>query len=229
MTSLPRDKKVIHEKPAVRDKLAQNSRRSAWLKQLHQWHWISSALSLLGILLFSFTGITLNHAGAIESRPVVTRQEAELPAPLLQQLKDFEAAHDGTTTPLPAELQRWLREAMALRVTDDKTGEWSAEELYVAMPRPGGDASLRVDLESGAVEYERTDRGWIAWLNDLHKGRHTGDVWMWFIDIFAVACLMFSITGLLILKFHATNRAMTWPLVGLGVLIPLLLALLFIH
>ncbi|HSB94958.1 MAG TPA: PepSY-associated TM helix domain-containing protein [Spongiibacteraceae bacterium] len=205
-----------------------NSRRSGWLKMLHQWHWISSALSLLGILLFSFTGITLNHGAQIESHPTVSRRNAELPAVLLQQAREYENLHDGSTAPLPEPLQHWLLKTLSLR-TADKTAEYSAEELYIAMPRPGGDAWLRIDLTSGGVEYELTDRGWIAWLNDLHKGRHTGDVWMWFIDIFALSCLVFSITGLLILKFHATNRPLTWPLVGLGVLIPLLLALLFIH
>ena len=40
---------------------------------------------------------------------------------------------------------------------------------------------------------------------------------------------IFSVTGLFILKTHAAHRPGTWPLVGLGVLVPLLLALLFIH
>ena len=53
--------------------------------------------------------------------------------------------------------------------------------------------------------------------------------WSWFIDVFAAACLVFSITGLLILKFHAVSRPSTWPLVGLGLVIPALLALLLIH
>lgn len=180
------------------------------------------------MLLFAFTGITLNHAAQIESHPDVTRRNAELPAALLQQVRAYETEHRDTTAPLPDFLQGWLRETLSIR-SGDKTGEWSEDELYVPMPRPGGDAWLRLDLASGAVEYELTDRGWIAWLNDLHKGRHTGEVWMWFIDIFAVACLIFSITGLLILKFHAVARPLTWPMVGLGILIPLLLALLFIH
>ena len=37
------------------------------------------------------------------------------------------------------------------------------------------------------------------------------------------------ITGLFLLHLHARQRRMTWPLVGLGLLIPLLLALLLIH
>lgn len=94
---------------------------------------------------------------------------------------------------------------------------------------PGGDAWLSLDRSTGAVEYERTGRGAIAYLNDLHKGRNAGPAWGWFIDVFAIACLVFCITGLFLLHLHARQRRMTWPLVGLGLLIPLLLALLLIH
>lgn len=208
--------------------IARSSRRAAWLKTLHQWHWISSALCLLCILLFAFTGITLNHAAQVEAHPQVTRVKAVLPPALLDEARAFAADNDGGNAPLPAPLLQWLDENQSLDVAG-KSGEWSAEEFYLPLPRPGGDAWLRIDLAGGDVEYEVTDRGWISWLNDLHKGRHTGVVWMWFIDLFAVACLIFSITGLLILKFHAANRPSTWPVVGLGILIPLLLALLFIH
>jgi hypothetical protein len=79
------------------------------------------------------------------------------------------------------------------------------------------------------VEYESTDRGWISYLNDLHKGRNAGAVWSWFIDIFALACLIFSITGLFLLKMHAGQRGATWPMVALGIVVPLVLAIIFIH
>jgi len=42
------------------------------------------------------------------------------------------------------------------------------------MPRPGGDAWLSIETDSGVLLYERTERGWISYLNDLHKGRNTG-------------------------------------------------------
>ncbi|MBL8445053.1 MAG: PepSY-associated TM helix domain-containing protein, partial [Zoogloeaceae bacterium] len=45
-----------------------HKRRAVWLRTLHQWHWISSAICLFGMFLFAVTGITLNHAGAIEAR-----------------------------------------------------------------------------------------------------------------------------------------------------------------
>ncbi|MDO9488505.1 MAG: PepSY-associated TM helix domain-containing protein, partial [Sphingomonadaceae bacterium] len=62
------------------------AKRSFWLKQLHTWHWVSSAVCLIGMLLFAITGITLNHAGAIEADPVVSERNAALPAPLLATL-----------------------------------------------------------------------------------------------------------------------------------------------
>ncbi|MBL0946061.1 MAG: PepSY-associated TM helix domain-containing protein [Hydrogenophaga sp.] len=200
--------------------------RAYWLKTLHQWHWISSALCLIGMLLFAFTGITLNHAADIPATPVVQQRTAELPEALRAAiaLKDDEP----DSAPLPPALQAWLGEALGVGLPASDA-EWSPEEIYLSLPRPGGDAWLRIDRESGAVAYERTDRGWISYLNDLHKGRHTGPVWKGFLDVFSVACLVFSITGLLILKFHAANRPSTWPMVGAGLVIPLLLAILFIH
>lgn len=205
-----------------------NTQRAYWLKTLHQWHWISSAVCLLGMLLFSVTGITLNHASQIESRPAVTARELQLPPELKGLVAADASAPSSPRAPLPARLADWVDTQLAVDVRG-RDAEWSEEELYVSLPRPGGDAWLRIDRESGAAEYERTDRGWISYLNDLHKGRHTGVAWSWFIDVFAVACLVFCLTGLFILKLHAANRPTTWPIVGLGLVIPLLLALLFIH
>jgi len=206
-------------------------RRAYWLKTLHEWHWVSSALCLVGMLLFSITGITLNHAGQIEAKPAVTQRTATLePAlrTLLEKMQpEVKQAHKGKA-PLPLELQRWASRQWQLD-TAERDAEWSEDEVYLSLPRPGGDAWMRINLGDGAAEYELTDRGWISYLNDLHKGRNTGAAWRWFIDIFAAAALVFSATGLLILKMHAGNRPFTWPMVGMGLLVPLLLALLLIH
>lgn len=197
--------------------------RTPRLGTLRQWHWISSALCLAGMLLFAITGITLNHAAQIESRPQVENRTAQLPEALHAALL-AEAPEAG----LPDALQAWLEEQLDIRL-DGREAEWSDGELYIGLPRPGGDAWLSLDIESGALEYEDTDRGWIAYFNDLHKGRHTGTAWSGFIDIFAAVCVIFSLTGLLLLQRQAQARPTTWPLTGLGLLLPVLLALLFIH
>lgn len=196
--------------------------RACWLKTLHQWHWISSAFCLVGMLLFSATGITLNHASQIEAKPQVELREAQLPTALLEELQS--QPQPGS---LPQSLQDWLGQEFGIRSMRDP--ERSESEIYLSMPRPGGDAWVSIDLASGGVEYERTDRGWISYLNDLHKGRNAGKAWGWFIDVFAVATMVFAITGLFLLQMHAGRRPATWPVVGLGLVIPLLLAILFIH
>lgn len=189
-----------------------------------QWHWISSAICLAGMVLFSVTGITLNHSGSIEAAPVRTTETRALPADLRERLD----ANTSDDAPLPAELRQWLGDELGHHVPAH-AAEWSQAEVYLALPRPGGDAWLAIDRASGNVEYERTDRGTVAYLNDLHKGRNTGVAWSWFIDLFAVASLVFSLTGLFILALHARSRASVWPLVTLGAVVPAVLALLFIH
>ena len=201
--------------------------RAVWLRQLHQGHWISSAICLMAMLLFSITGFTLNHASQIEAKPQVTRQKAALPGPLRERLAAFAESHADATLPLTDEVAAWANRTFPVDVRG-LNAEWSEEDAYVALPRPGGDAWLRIGVD-GQAEYEKTDRGWISWLNDMHKGRNAGAVWSWFIDIFAGACLVFCITGFLILKYHAANRPSTWPVIGFGIVLPIVLALLFVH
>jgi len=199
-------------------------RRGFWLRTLHQWHWISSAVCLVGMLLFAVTGITLNHAAKIEGNPQVANQTAILPAPLLQGL----AGPEEGKAPLPASVADWLDDTLGTSI-GSREAEWSGDEVYLSMPGPGADAWLSIQREDGAVEFERTDRGWVSYLNDLHKGRNAGPAWGWFIDVFAIACVVFTVTGLFLLQMHARQRRMTWPYVGLGLLVPVLLALIFIH
>ncbi|TZG27808.1 PepSY-associated TM helix domain-containing protein [Sphingomonas montanisoli] len=218
MTAQPADPKA--------NEFAAQARRGFWLKHLTRWHWISAAISMIGMVLFSFTGITLNHTADIDASPSSVQKSVVLPAPLLRSLP---TKPDGTKAPLPENVRKWAADKIGARLPASANAEWSADEVYLPLPRPGGDAWLSIDRASGDVSYERTDRGWIAWANDLHKGRNTGKAWAWFIDIFAVAALFFSITGLVLLQMHARRRPSTWPLVGFGLLLPVLIIILFIH
>lgn len=186
---------------------------------------MSSALCMIGLLLFTVTGITLNHAGEIDATPKVTTAKGQLPAFLLPAIRPDDSP--DAKKPLPAPVAKYLTDTLSIHAGG--VAEWSADEIYLALPRPGGDGWVSMDRETGAIEAENTDRGWISWLNDLHKGRNSGPVWKWFIDIFAVACLIFTITGLFLLQLHSAKRRATWPIVGLGLLIPAILAFYFIH
>ena len=66
-------------------------RRAFFINQLYQWHWISSGMCLIGMILFAFTGITLNHAGQIEARPAVVMRDGQLPPEIVAALKTHPA------------------------------------------------------------------------------------------------------------------------------------------
>ncbi|MHA6723817.1 PepSY-associated TM helix domain-containing protein [Sphingomonas sp. RS2018] len=204
---------------------AKPGRKAFWLKQLHSWHWISSAISLIGLLLFTVTGFTLNHAGEIGGTPVTSTAPAQLPPALARSIAPDGAA--DAKKPLPDPVAAYIRDRYPTEARGE--AEWSTDEIYLPLPRPGGDGWIAIDRASGAVTSEVTDRGWIAYLNDLHKGRNSGPVWKWFIDVFAAACLVFSLTGLVLLWLHSRRRPSTWPLVISGLAIPVVLAIVFIH
>ncbi|HVJ84392.1 MAG TPA: PepSY-associated TM helix domain-containing protein [Caulifigura sp.] len=206
--------------PAVRSR----GRRGTWLRTMVQWHWVSSAVCLSGMFLFTVTGITLNHAGEIESKPAITKGSCTLSEEHLAAVN----AVTGSAAPLPPAVAASLGKEFS-RTIRPANVEWSDSEVYVSMPSPGADAWLTIDRTSGDVEFESTDRGWIAYFNDLHKARHTGLLWKWFLDLFAIGTLIFCLTGLYLLYFHARHRRMTWPIVALGLAIPWFLALLISH
>lgn len=205
------------------DASARVSRSAFWKGQLRTWHWISSAICLAGLLLFAVTGFTLNHAASIEAQPVTVTREANVTPPLLQRLA---RAQDGK--PLPDDMAAALKQEtgvdIAGRAVENRDGE-----LYIDLPGPGVDSYLSIDMAEGRASYEHTSRGVIAVLNDLHKGRDAGAAWGLFIDLIALACVIFAITGLGLLWVHARGRRLTWPLTTLGVVLPVLLFILFVH
>jgi len=199
-------------------------RRMQLYRTMHLWHWISAAVCFAALTLFTVTGITLNHASAISAEPVVVSGDAQLPETLRRLL----AAGVAPSAEPPAEIAAWAEDAFELSLRD-ATAEWSEEELYLSAPGPGRDAWVSIDRASGAAKFEKTDRGWLAYFNDLHKGRNTGITWVIFIDVVAVAVLFFSLTGLVLLWIQARQRTSTWPLVGGGIVLVTALMIFFAH
>ena len=201
------------------------ARRAVWMKLLMKWHWISSALSLSCMLFFAATGITLNNAEIFENAaPSVTQRAAQLPASVMTALAeaDKDPAHV-----LPPELKAWLKQHWSVNVAA-QTVEWRSDEIFVDLKRPGVDAWVSIDPRTGAVQHEVDDRGWVAFFNDLHKGKSTGKAWSWFVTLFGVFCLVFCLTGLALLQLHARSNWKIWPVTLLGLLLPVLLLLLHV-
>ncbi|GAC20666.1 PepSY-associated TM helix domain-containing protein [Paraglaciecola arctica] len=195
------------------------------LGNARQWHWISAAICIVGMLFFSWTGITLNHAADIPANSDITTIEANVPEVMLQAWQTT-AKNEDT---LPKNIRQYLSAEYQLDISARLVGELNNGEFYLAMPNPGVDAWLSIDIESGELIYEKTNRGWISFFNDLHKGRYTNTAWVWFIDIFAVCSIVFCLSGLWLLYKQSTFRLSTWPIVALGILLPLVIILTSLH
>ena len=187
----------------------------SWARRLHVY--ISMAL-LFVVLFFSVTGITLNRPELFEStQPNIQRSTFTLPTSLFSiqdgRLKADEMAfemflfEEANLSGVPSGLDIYA---------EIEDGELLIGEVSMDFKGPGYNASVFVDLTSEKVEVETTNYGVIALLNDLHKGRNSGEVWKWFIDITALLMIFFVLTGvcLLLPKKKTLNTSIKWTVLG---------------
>jgi len=194
-----------------------------WARQLRQWHWISSAVCLVLMLMFAITGVTLNHADLFEEGGQSVVREVALPDELHERLSRIA---QGATVPdaLVDEIRRLTQADLSKRKVDNQYGE-----MVFDLAGPGRDRVLTIDLNAQSMTYEVTDRGTVAMFNDLHKGRHSGSAWKFLIDLSAAFFVIFALTGFGLLALHARGRVSTWPLTGLGLVVPVAVFLLLVH
>lgn len=187
----------------------------SWARRLHVY--ISMAL-LFVVLFFSVTGITLNRPELFEStQPNIQRSTLTLPTNLFMiqegRLKADETAFEtflfkeANLSGVPSGLDIYA---------EIEDGELLIGEVSMDFKGPGYNASVFVDVTSEMVEVETTNYGVIALLNDLHKGRNSGEVWKWFIDITALLMIFFVLTRvcLLLPKKKTLNTSIKWTVFG---------------
>ena len=186
-----------------------------WARRLHIY--ISMAL-LLVTLFFAFTGITLNRPELFErNEPIIQQYALTIPS---EQL----FVNEESFQPNRPALLSFLTQEVDLRgtpsafdvYTELEDGELVIGELSLDFKGPGYNATVFVDMTTGEAEVETTHYGIVALLNDLHKGRNSGDVWKWFIDATALLMIFFVLTGvcLLLPKKKTLRTSMLWMSFG---------------
>lgn len=196
-----------------------------WARRLHIY--ISMAL-LVVVLFFSITGITLNRPHLfVNQSPNVVEQQLVIPSELLGSDK-------GPFSPNRSALIAYLAKhgdvsgtPSAIDIFTDVDGDELLEgEISLDYKGPGYNATVFIDMTTSQATIESTNYGVIAVLNDLHKGRNSGEVWRWFIDITALLMVVFVLTGvcLLVPKKKTFRTSLKW--MGLGSVISLLIYIL---
>ena len=167
--------------------------------------WLHIYLSLFAfaaMLLFSVTGLTLNHPEWFGAGEATTADLAGTVDPAL--LGDPAADPDG---------RRIDRAAVAAAIraahrVGGIEGEMRADdrECTLAWKGPGYAADAVVDRRTGRYSLAVTRHGFVAVINDLHKGRDTGAAWSLVIDVTAVLLTLAALTGLALIFFIRRRR-----------------------
>jgi uncharacterized protein len=177
---------------ASRQKVRRNvSAVSRWL------HIYLSMASFFILFFFAITGITLNHTEWFEDQQKTTNAKGKLEASWV--------AIADTNAIKKLEIVEFIRNkhhvtgAISEFVIDE-------DQCTISFNGPGYTADVFVERTSGAYELSETRTGLFGILNDLHKGRDSGKVWKWVIDISAVLMVLVSFTGLMMLWFLKKKR-----------------------
>lgn len=170
-----------------------------FFRQSRLWHGYLSAFAFIALMFFSVTGLLLNH-------PEWLKQEGAAP-----QETRFTLPPGGLKAALKtADPARALGAMMADRDGVGgvyASGEIDGEEAFLRFEGVTGNASVMVDLKTGAAEATRQKANAVTILNDLHRGKNVGDAWKLLIDVSAAIFLVLSLVGY-ILFFSLRYRLM---------------------
>lgn len=159
------------------------------------------------VFIYALSGIFMNHRDTINPRYTITRTE-----------------HTLSDLPTKEAMTRECVEEIMVRldIEESYTKHYFPKENCLKVFLKGG-SSLEVDITSGCAVYESLKRRpLIGQMTKLHY--NPGRWWTWFSDIFAVALMVITLTGLFMLK---GNKGL-WGRGGIELLIGIAIPILFV-
>lgn len=146
-------------------------------------HIYTSMVSLLIVLFFAATGVTLNHPGWLAGE-----RTEEVTGTLPAAWKTPQGI-DWLVVDEHLRATRGVHGTVADRRADDREGA-------LTFRAPGYSADCFIDVHDGSYRLTVSYQGAVGVLNDLHRGRDAGRAWAWLIDVAGVFLVLLSLTGL---------------------------------
>lgn len=198
------------------------NRKSKRIFTIARWLHVYSSSAFFGLLIFfCLTGIILNHP----EWEIGERQDGvethELSGQLANRLRENPSAN---LEPLQAHLGKTLGIFNPKEINVDL----EMNEITLDYPVPAGFGFVTVFIEHGYYELEFQQGSFLMLLNDLHKGRHSGDVWGTLIDVSAVVMIVFALTGSFVLLQNPKYRSKGGWFLLLGLLTPVGIYLIWV-
>ena len=196
--------------PRVRRRRPLRLRVHTVLRWLHIY---SSMVSLLVVLFFAATGVTLNHPDWLAGE-----RTEEVSGTLPAAWKTAKGI-DWLVVAEHLRAKHGVHGTVADRTEDDRQGA-------LTFRAPGYSADCFIDVRTGSYKLTVSYQGAVGVLNDLHRGRDAGRTWAWLIDVAGVFLVFLSLTGLSLLFYLKKVRLKGMlTLVG-GAVLMILLALI---
>jgi hypothetical protein len=171
------------------------------------------------VLFFAVSGLTVNHPDWFADSVRTRQSQGPVDPTLLHP--------SGSTEPNKAALVQSMRNRERLHGTVEEV-RVDQYEINFSYRAPGYSADIVVDRQKGTYTLTETRNGFVAVINDLHKGRDTGKAWKWLIDISAILLTLVSLTGLIILWFIYKRRASGLIIAAVGLALCLFLYKIFV-
>lgn len=189
--------------------------KAAWVKIIRKYsaswsRWIHiylSMFSLVSLLFFAVTGLTLNHTEWFEDMQTTSRMEGSMTGAWV--------APGDSSNVAKLEVVEYLRKAHHI---SGAVGEFAIDEeqCTISFNGPGYTADVFINRADGNYEVSETKTGIWGIMNDLHKGRDAGQGWSWLIDISAILMIIVSLSGLMMLFFLKKKRMAGLLMIVLG-------------
>jgi hypothetical protein len=184
---------------------------SRWL------HIYLSMVSFAVVLFFAVTGLTLNHAEALSHGEKVREFKGSLSP------KELGTKEDPDKLAMVEHIRNTDKVHGA--VSDFETDE---DQITFSFRGPGYSADTTIDRNTGKYTVVETRAGFVAVINDLHKGRDSGKVWSLVIDLSAILLTLVSFSGLVLIFFVYKRRVSGLILAGAAAAVCVLLYRLYV-
>ncbi len=181
-----------------------------------RWLHIYLSMAAFGILFFfAVTGLTVNHVEWFQSQQRTMTAKGTV---------DRKWLGDNVQK---LEIVERLRRNHAIRaaVSDFRVDDSQCE---ISFKGPGYEADIFVDRGTGKYDLTETRNGFVAVMNDLHKGRDAGHVWGVLIDISAIVMTLVSVTGMALIFFLPKRRTSGLIALAVGIVVCYIVYALFV-
>ena len=193
---------VVDPIAALRADRAKRSRRATFIKWLRNVHgWVGLWGAALG-LLFGATGFLLNHRGqplhVSTGAPQVQMMQLKMPNPVPhtpREFADWLRAQNGLA--VPQKLGRVQKEPSRPVAWGDRETV-QPEHWQLMFTAPTGNVVVEYWVGNDYATLKRSSNSLLATVANLHRGVGMSIGWVLFVDTFAGAMILLSLTGVLL-------------------------------